>query len=202
MRFELASAMIRKPRLLILDEPLAPLDYLGQEQCLAAIASLLDSSRFPVSIVLSSQHLYEIEESTDKLLVIRSPKSEGDGRTSRRFYRARVAYFDSNARPGRDRYQNVFEVTTTLSETAVAAAVQRLGGDVEIHGRRALIRVPVSVPDTSMILELLAARPFDDASEHRARFRYFRDISESAGLQLRGDSDENREAAHALFLAR
>ena len=197
MRFELASAMIRKPRLLILDEPLAPLDYLGQEQCLAAIAGLLDSNRFPVSVVLSSQHLYEIEESTDKLLVIRSPKSVGEDRTarrSRRSSRARVAYFDSDVRPGRGRHHNVFEVVTTVSEAEVASAARRLGGQAEIGSRHALIRVPVAVSGALVILELLEARPFEDGdeSEPGARLRHFRDISESAGLLLLEDSDEVR----------
>jgi ABC-2 type transport system ATP-binding protein len=58
-RFELAKALIRQPRLLVLDEPLAVLDPPAQITFLWDIQTFCKDHR--LAIAISSQHLHEVE---------------------------------------------------------------------------------------------------------------------------------------------
>jgi len=70
MRFELARTLLRKPKLLLLDEPLANLDIVSQQLILEDLKFLAASEANPLSIILSSQQLYEVEKvSTDVLFL-------------------------------------------------------------------------------------------------------------------------------------
>lgn len=62
MRFELARTLIRRPQVLLLDEPLANLDMLAQQIILEDLRFLAQSHTLPLSIILSSQQLYEVEK--------------------------------------------------------------------------------------------------------------------------------------------
>src|SRR5690606_10595788 len=61
MRFELARTFLRKPSILLLDEPLANLDVLAQQLILEDLKHLSHSLANPMGIILSSQQLYEVE---------------------------------------------------------------------------------------------------------------------------------------------
>ena len=69
-RFALAKALVWKPKLLILDEPLANLDINAQLVFLQDLRSLVNSEMNPTSIIISSQNLYEVENVADKLIFI------------------------------------------------------------------------------------------------------------------------------------
>lgn len=72
MRFELARTLLRKPKVLLLDEPLANLDIVSQQLILEDLKFLAASETNPLSIILSSQQLYEVEKvSTDVLFLNR-----------------------------------------------------------------------------------------------------------------------------------
>jgi ABC-2 type transport system ATP-binding protein len=75
MRFELARALIRQPKLLVLDEPLAPLDIIAQRTFLQDLSDLASSQRAPLPMVVSSQHIYEIELVAHELLFLRGGKA-------------------------------------------------------------------------------------------------------------------------------
>jgi ABC-2 type transport system ATP-binding protein len=60
MRFELARALITKPKLVVLDEPLAPLDLIAQRVFLQDLRDIADSGQAP-SIIMTLQHIFEIE---------------------------------------------------------------------------------------------------------------------------------------------
>ncbi len=66
LRFTLAKALVWKPSLIILDEPLANLDIHAQILVLNDLRDLANSSKYPVSIVISSQHLHEVEHIANK----------------------------------------------------------------------------------------------------------------------------------------
>ena len=70
MRFELARTLIRKPQVLLLDEPLANLDILAQQIILEDLRFLAQSHTLPLSIILSSQQLYEVEKVSDKVIFL------------------------------------------------------------------------------------------------------------------------------------
>lgn len=72
MRFELARTLLRRPDILLLDEPLANLDVLAQQTILEDLRSLSASLSAPMGVVLSSQQLYEVEKVSDKVLFLKN----------------------------------------------------------------------------------------------------------------------------------
>ncbi|RYY95176.1 MAG: ABC transporter ATP-binding protein [Chitinophagaceae bacterium] len=70
MRFELARTLLRKPQVLLLDEPLANLDMLAQQIILEDLRFLAASDTMPLSIILSSQQLYEVEKVSDEVIFL------------------------------------------------------------------------------------------------------------------------------------
>ncbi len=74
MRFELARTFLRKPSILLLDEPLANLDVLAQQLILEDLKNMSQSLAHPLGIVLSSQQLFEVEKISDKLLFLKNGK--------------------------------------------------------------------------------------------------------------------------------
>ncbi len=70
MRFELARTLLRKPELLLLDEPLANLDMLAQQVILEDLKFLAQSKSMPLSIMLSSQQLYEVEKVSNRVIFL------------------------------------------------------------------------------------------------------------------------------------
>lgn len=78
MRFELARMLLRKPRLLLIDEPLANLDILAQQVILDDFRNIAKSPFRPLGIVLSSQQLYEVEKTSDQVIFLKEGKPNSD----------------------------------------------------------------------------------------------------------------------------
>lgn len=70
-RFEIARILLQKPRLLILDEPLANLDINAQQTILTDLRYIAKSVHNPMGIILSSQQLHEVEKVADTVLLIK-----------------------------------------------------------------------------------------------------------------------------------
>lgn len=70
LRFHLAKALVWRPKLLILDEPLAFLDIKAQRIVLNDLRNLVKNGEIPFSVVLSSQHLQEVEEIADRFIFL------------------------------------------------------------------------------------------------------------------------------------
>ncbi|HTW94816.1 MAG TPA: ATP-binding cassette domain-containing protein [Tepidisphaeraceae bacterium] len=69
VRSLLARAMVRKPRLLLLDEPTAGLDLLAREQVLATVQQLCHSPDAP-TIVMITHHVEELPPATSDVLLL------------------------------------------------------------------------------------------------------------------------------------
>jgi ABC-2 type transport system ATP-binding protein len=76
MRFELARMLLRKPKILLIDEPLANLDILAQQTVLEDFKSIAKSPFRPIGIVLSSQQLYEVEKTSDQVIFLKHGKQK------------------------------------------------------------------------------------------------------------------------------
>jgi ABC-2 type transport system ATP-binding protein len=92
-RYELVRALISRPRLLILDEPLASLDVVARQQFLKNLRVIAYSLEEPVPIIVTSQHLYEIEAIADQMIVLDDGKclfcgslAEIEKKSTGRFY--------------------------------------------------------------------------------------------------------------------
>ncbi|HLP96364.1 MAG TPA: ABC transporter ATP-binding protein [Saprospiraceae bacterium] len=156
LRFALAKALVSKPQLLILDEPLAFLDIKTQMVVLMDIQALAKSLRDPISVLISSQHLHEVESVADQMLFMRDGHLENLGPTED---------------IGQDRRYNLFEVGTPLSFKKFEKILQ----DLEYsrawdNGVDYYVATPLSV-DADQILQLLLAKGIE--------IRHFRDISTS-----------------------
>lgn len=76
MRFELARMLLRKPKLLLIDEPLANLDILAQQVVLDDFRDIAKSLFRPLGIILSSQQLYEVEKTSDRVIFLKNGKPQ------------------------------------------------------------------------------------------------------------------------------
>ncbi|MCP4116952.1 MAG: ATP-binding cassette domain-containing protein [Desulfobacteraceae bacterium] len=70
IRFELVRALLSRPKLLVLDEPLAYLDIVAQQTFLRDLKSIAYSLENPIPVIVTSQHLHEIESIADQMIVI------------------------------------------------------------------------------------------------------------------------------------
>lgn len=70
IRFELVRALVSQPKLLILDEPLAYLDIVTRQRLLADLRSIASSLESPMPILITSQHIYEIEAIADHIVIL------------------------------------------------------------------------------------------------------------------------------------
>lgn len=160
MRFELARVLCAAPRLLVLDEPLAPLDPTAQNLYLQDLRDLasMPSAAFP--ILVTSQHVHEIESIADHMLALGEEgavKYDGPARAVRRPHEDQ--YFELEA-PLNDQHLDDLRAAIRLCET------RRLGA-------RLLLRAP-STTSGAEILEWLCSRSlnislFQDISSSCAR---------------------------------
>jgi ABC-2 type transport system ATP-binding protein len=165
LRFALARALVWKPRLLILDEPLASLDPFTQQIVLSDLRHLADSVRFPLAVLVSSQHLHEIEAVSDNLLLLVG---------------GHMKFFGPAEDVGRDRLVNRFEMSGRGIEQR---DLKDLFVDIPYHslhysGVAFVLTTPRTVTG-DLVLQRLRDSPLP--------ITYFRDISRSAKSVLQDD---------------
>ncbi|MDJ0898141.1 MAG: ABC transporter ATP-binding protein [Xenococcus sp. MO_188.B8] len=157
MRFALAKALLWNPKILVLDEPLANLDVNTQMLFLEDLRDIADSTENRKAIILSSQHLHEVESITDNIIFI----SNGS-----------ASYNGSLQNFGEDRTANSFEFVCNLSKNELMNVLEEIDYskiDIVIHYHY-IITTSRSV--TSGILFTLFSEKGIDVS-------FFRDISKS-----------------------
>jgi ABC-2 type transport system ATP-binding protein len=158
MRCALARALVWRPRLLVLDEPLAPLDVEAQQLFLQDIRELAGSRVAPKGVIISSQHLHEMESFSDHLLVL----AEGT-----------PSYCGPTREVGAKRAVNRFELSCSASTDQLRRILEALPMErLEQIGPRFIIQVPREVTGNDILLVLLRSGD--------VQVEYFRDLSRSS----------------------
>ncbi len=150
-RFEIARILLQKPKLLILDEPLANLDINAQQSILTDLRFMAKSVHNPMGILLSSQQLHEVEKIADTVLLIK--KGACLFRTGEQEKTATAFVIELETTVKRDQLLNVL---------AAAGEVQFNGGFYTISS--------ATLPAQEMLAKLVTAG---------IPISYFRDITHS-----------------------
>lgn len=159
LRFALARALVSRPRLLVMDEPLANLDQKAKGLLLRDVHDLARSYRRPIAVLMSSHDLHGLERVCGQMVFLRDGHVEYVGPPSG------IAELD------RARRTNEFEIGTPLSleqlrERLTGAAVTSLREEGV-----SLIAITPRTTGPADMLRLLLDRGVD--------VHYFRDISRS-----------------------
>lgn len=156
LRFELAKMLLWKPNLLILDEPLANLDINAQQLFLQDLKFFTQSESHPISVILSSQNLHEIERVADNIIFIRQGKTIYNGQQQNFAF---------------DRQQNSYELSGKFDLNALVQCFEgQAGFKVENAGTSFIITTDINC-SIYTITKMLEERNMD--------LNYIRDISQS-----------------------
>ncbi|MEM6801176.1 MAG: ABC transporter ATP-binding protein [Bacteroidota bacterium] len=141
LRFELAKAMVWHPRLLIIDEPLAHLDVKAQEIVLTDLRNLTNSVSHPLSILISSQHLYEVEKIADNILFLD---------------KGTVKYYGKVNQLGEDRKENTVELTLKTNLEDLQYALRDINyKNILQSGLDFTVYLPLEVEPKALLLCLI-----------------------------------------------
>ncbi len=154
LRFALAKTLVWKPKIVVLDEPLANLDINTQVRVLNDLKDLSKSIKHPISIVLSSQNIEEVEAVADNMLVLRKGK---------------LIFNDRFIQVGSNRQRNTFEFKcdNTLDELEPKFADIR-NSKLTYNGFTYYFTAPLDVTESVFLEKCL---------KQNIRLRYFQDIS-------------------------
>lgn len=156
MRFELARMLVWKPMFLLLDEPLAHLDINAQAIFLRDLAQLSKDPEHPFAVMITSQHLYEVESISQNVIFLRNGKT---------VYNGPIQDFDS------ERSTNSFEMSSTCSQEELINSLRKLGFEsIENKGNTIIVHVDITTSSTDFMMRLF---------EKNIEVKYFRNISQS-----------------------
>lgn len=168
IRFELVRALLSRPQLLVLDEPLAYLDIVTQQLFLSDLRSIASSLEHPIPIVVTSQHLYEIEAVADRMIILDDGACLFSGPTSRI--------------PEHNEYQCI-DATIRAAKGDVLAALRPIGlVDIEVSTTSYLLFFPKSVERKAIVTGILET--------YGDKLVSFRDISRSTRVLFRNKRDD------------
>ncbi|UTW62014.1 ABC transporter ATP-binding protein [bacterium SCSIO 12741] len=156
LRFELARMIVWRPQFLVLDEPIANLDLVAQQQFLQDLSHLASSTRYPLGIILSSQQLHQIESVADQIVFLKNGKA---------------LYSGQSGSFGDDREHNTYQLSGPFSFIDLQNAMQSASGvKVLDNGTSFTLETPIEWTTQKLLLHLV---------EQSIEVEYFRNISRS-----------------------
>jgi ABC-2 type transport system ATP-binding protein len=158
LRVALAQALVWKPKLLIIDEPLANLDINTQLFLLNDLRAMCHNETDPIAVLLSSQHLEEIELYADNILMLDAGK---------------VVYSGKTSEIAAESTESVYEFSANVRFEELESVLVLLDASLTHNGKYFIIRLPPH-NDTSKLLHFLLKNGIVPL--------YFRNISQSVKL--------------------
>jgi ABC-2 type transport system ATP-binding protein len=167
MRYELARSLVARPRLMVLDEPLAPLDPLAQLVFLQDLRDFANSTQRPLAIILSSQHIWEVETIADRMVLLANGRAIYAGPLKNLAERLKV---------------NCFEFHASVADPSLKAIMAKVKAQsVQCWGSRFIVEVPREVT-SRVFLEVLV--------EANVEIKSFVDWSGSAHSLIRKEAGD------------
>jgi ABC-2 type transport system ATP-binding protein len=156
MRSAIARQLISGPHVLVLDEPIGPLDIATQRLVLQQLRDIASDPTLRVCLVISSQHLHEIESIADTLLILRNGES---------------VWFGPRAEFGGAFSTTLFEVAAAHPDQLRDAIVGQPWRIVHADDLGVRIECPADTPSRTVLTHLL---------DRGVDITHFRDLSRSA----------------------
>lgn len=150
-RFEIARVLLQRPKLMLLDEPLANLDILAQQTILTDLRYMAKSVKHPMGILLSSQQLHEVEKIADTVMFIKQGK----------------CLFQTGEKD--ESAKSVIEIETSAGRERLVEIFN--GHEVQIHFNGGFY--------TLTTLSLSPAEMIQTIVSHQVPLSYYRDITHS-----------------------
>ncbi len=156
LRFALARALVWKPKLLVLDEPLANLDIKAKSLLLQDIRDLASSFRHPMAVLISSHELHGLEAICQQMVFLR----KGD-----------VVYVGPADAVSTDLQINEYELGTSADLAQLQQCLKGTAAEeVYKEGVSFIIRTPREI-DQAQLLRILLERGIE--------IQFFRDNTRS-----------------------
>lgn len=155
LRFQLAKMLIGKPKLLVLDEPIANLDIKAQEKFLTDLQRIVANEEFQTAVIMSSQQLHEVESFSDNVIFIK----DGD-----------IKYSGKVEDVGQGRKENTFELSGSMTKELIENLFKDEIISIQVNGKNLSVTTTMDVSGEVLVTGLLKAE---------CKLDYFRDISSS-----------------------
>jgi ABC-type multidrug transport system ATPase subunit len=168
IRFELVRALLTAPKVLILDEPLAYLDIITQQTFLHDVTTIARSLEMPIPVLVTSQHLYEIEAIADRMIIL------DDGRC--------LFSGPMGELPGNPMHE-IFEISAQLDKSTLLERLRPAGLDDLERTATGWILIFRKVDDRATL-----AKAVLEATGNQ--FEYIRDITRSTRALFRNRRDD------------
>lgn len=161
LRLALAKLLVWRPKLLILDEPLANLDINAQLNLMSDLKDIASSFKYPLSILITSQHLHEVERISDYILHLR------DGRE---------VFYGKTNEIGVERLVNTFEFECTKNQKELEKEFRGFNyNSLNYNGLNYVITTPLEISNKEILSQFIS-KDID--------IEYFRNISNSTKTEM------------------